>query len=150
RRVYRCNAVPVGKISSGLPLKSRKEKVLKEKTIQSEQGVRKLIERALRKEVHPGTKSNVDFIKKVLDDTHESGMSYDVTDMRNRIVAFANNSTNQAQAALKVVGQMQWTSTDIRTPKEDASVGEPEAEVSDDRLVFFDVEVYPNLFVVCW
>jgi hypothetical protein len=150
RRVSRCNAVPVAKISSGLPLKPRKEKVLKEKTIQSEQGVRKLIERALRKEVHPGTKSNVDFIKKVLDDTHESGMSYDVTDMRNRIVAFANNSTNQAQAALKVVGQMKWSSEDIRTPKEDASVGEPEAEVSDDRLVFFDVEVYPNLFVVCW
>jgi hypothetical protein len=25
-----------------------------------------------------------------------------------------------------------------------------EVEISDDRLVFFDVEVYKNLFVVCW
>jgi hypothetical protein len=151
RRLSRCNGVPVSTISSGLPLKPRKDKMLKEKTIKSEQGLRKLIERNLRKEILPGTKSSVDFIKKILDEAYESGMTYDVTDLRNRIVVFANNSTHQAATALKVVSEMKWASEDTRIPKEDAGTGEVDAEVAEDkRLVFFDVEVYPNLFVICW
>jgi hypothetical protein len=149
RRLSRCNGVPVSAISNGLPLRPRKDKMLKEKTIKSEQGLRELIAKNLRKEIHPGTKSSVDFIKKILDDAYESGMTYDVTDLRNKIVSFANNSTNQAAVSLKTVGQMKWTSADVDVSKEDAGLGEP-VDVDDDRLVFFDVEVYPNLFVVCW
>ena len=149
RRLSRCNAVPVSKINSGLPLKPRKDKMLQADTIQSEQGLRKLILKNLRKEIHPGTKPSVDFIKKILDDAYESGMTYDVTDMRNRIVAFANNSTNQASICLKTVGEMKWASAEEKS-KENASIGEPQVEVEDDRIAFFDVEVYPNLFVICW
>lgn len=150
RKLTRCNSVPIATISSGLPLKDKKEKVLKAKTIQSEQGLRDLIQRNLRKEIHPGTKPSVDFIKKVLDDAYESGMSYDVTDLRSRIVAFANNSSNQAQACLKVVKEMRWFSADA-TPdvKEDAFTSEP-VDITDDRIAFFDVEVYPNFFGICW
>jgi len=142
RQLTKCNAVPIATISSGLPAKEKKDKVLKEKTIKSEKGLRELIERNLRKEVHPGTKPSVDFIKKVLDDVYESGMKYDVTDLRPRIVAFANNSTNQSLAALKTVQQMRFASEE--------EISSEEAEVKDERLVFFDVESYPNLFVVCW
>jgi len=126
--------------------------MLKSKTIQSEQGLRELIQRNLRKEIHPGTKPSVDFIKKILDDAYESGMQYDITDLRPRIVAFANNSSNQAQACLKVVKEMKWASPDAGETKEEAFVGDPDPviEVKDDRLVFFDVEVYKNLFVICW
>ncbi len=150
RRLSRCNGVPVATISSGLPLRERKDKMLKAKTIQSEQGLRELIQRNLRKEIHPGTKPSVDFIKKILDDAYESGMQYDVTDLRNRIMAFANKSTNQAAAALKVVKDMKWASADVGQTKEEAFVADNAVEASDDRLVFFDVEVYPNLFVICW
>jgi energy-coupling factor transporter ATP-binding protein EcfA2 len=142
RKLTRCNAVPVATISSGLPLKPKKEKMLKTKTITSEKGLRDLIARNLRKEIHPGTKPSVDFIKKVLDDAYESGMKYDVTDLRNKIIAFANNSTNQAQVALKVVKEMQFAS--------DNGDADAKVEVDDDRIVFFDVETYLNLFVVCW
>jgi energy-coupling factor transporter ATP-binding protein EcfA2 len=152
RRLSRCNGVPVAEISSGLPLKPRKDKMLKSETIQSEQGLRKLIERNLRKEIHPGTKSSIDFIKKILDEAHESGMKYDVSDLRSKIQAFANNSSNQAALSLKTVGEMQWASEDVDTegglpsqPQEEAKI-----EVADDRVVFFDVESYPNLFVICW
>jgi hypothetical protein len=148
RRLSKCNGVPIATISSGLPLRERKDKVLKSKTIQSEQGLRELINRNLRKEIHPGTKPSVDFIKKILDDAYESGMKYDVTDLRNRIIAFANNSTNQAQLSLKVVKEMKWASEDADS--EGGLSSEPDADASDDRLAFFDVEVYPNLFVICW
>ena len=85
----------------------------------------------------------MDFIEKILEDAHESGMKYDVTDLRPRILAFANNSTNQASVALKTVQKMKFSSAD--EIDSDASI-----EVSDDRIVLYDVEVYKNLFVVCW
>ena len=48
--------------------------------IQSEKGLRTTIKKCLAKEVHPqGTKPNVDFIYKVLEDAYNSGMSYDVS-----------------------------------------------------------------------
>jgi hypothetical protein len=117
--------------------------MLKAQTIQSEKGLRDLIARNLRKEIHPGTKPSVDFIAKVLDDAYESGMKYDVTDLRPKIIAFANNSTNQATISLKVVQKMKFASADELDS--DAVV-----EVDDDRMALFDVEVYKNLFVVCW
>jgi hypothetical protein len=143
RRLTRCNSIPIARIDSGLPLKPKKEKMLTEKTITTEKGLRELIERNLRKEVHPGTKPSVDFIAHILEEAHESGLKYDVTDLRPRLIAFANNSTNQAKIALKVVQDMKFTS--------DPDIGSDAlVKVKDDRLVIFDIEVYPNLFVICW
>lgn len=140
RRRSRCNNVPINTISTGLPLKEKK-KMLAGDVIKSEKGLRDLIARNLRKEIHPGTKPSIDFIAKILEEAYDSGLVYDVTDLRPRLVAFANNSTNQPLVALKTVQRMKFKSEE-----------EPplEEEPKDDRLVLFDVEVFPNLFVVCW
>lgn len=138
RKVCRSNAVPVAEISSGLPLKEKN--VISEKTIQSERGLRLLIERNLKKEFHPGTKPSVDFIKQILDDVYDDGLAYDVSDMQPRIIAFANNSTNQPFQSLKVVQEMKFVG------KTEA----PAAVTDDSKVVLFDTEVYPNLFIVCW
>jgi energy-coupling factor transporter ATP-binding protein EcfA2 len=143
RRLTRCNAVPISTINSGLPLKKKKEKMLKAKTITSEKGLRELIERNLRKEVHPGTKPSIDFIEHILQEAYEDGLKYDVTDLRPRILAFANNSTHQAALCLKTVQAMRFQS-------EPEVSADAVVEVKDDRMVIFDVEVYPNLFVICW
>src|SRR5436190_3088472 len=151
RCLTKCNAVPIAEISSGLPLKEKKEKMLKEETMASERSLRKLIERNLNKEIHAGTKSSIDFIKKILDDAYESGITYDITDLRGRITSFAANSTHQAHTALKVVKEMRWKSKDSEhIEKGEDSTAEHVEVVDDDRLVFFDGEVYPNLFVICW
>ena len=140
RKLSKCNNVPIATINSGLPLKEKK--MLSDNTIKSEKGLRDLIARNLRKEIHPGTKPSIDFIHKILEDAYSSGMAYDVTDLRPQILGFANNSTNQSLMALKTVQSMKFKS-------EEAAVETTET-ATDDRLVFFDVEVYPNLFVVCW
>ncbi len=143
RLVSRCNAVPVSAIYSGLPLKKKKEKMLKAKTITTEKGLRELIERNLRKEIHPGTKPSIDFIAHILEEAYEDKLKYDVTDLRPRILAFANNSTHQSSTCLKTVQTMLF--------KSEAEVNaDAVVEVNDDRMVIFDVEVYPNLFIVCW
>ena len=152
RRLSQCNNIPVAPISSGLPLKEKK--MLSSNTIQSEKGLRELVERNLRKEIHPGTKPSIDFIKKILDDVYRDKVSYDLTDMRPKILAFANNSSNQGLACLKTVQTMKFKSDDA--PAQAQEIGPQDvAQVkvennSNSRIAFFDVEVYPNLFLICW
>lgn len=141
RKLSRCNNVPVATISSGLPLKEKK--VMSSEQIASEKGLRDMIERNLRKEIHPGTKSSVDFIHKILEDAYASDLVYDVTDMRNRILAFANNSTNQPLPAIKMVQSMKFAS-EVSEEKYE------EVKKEDAPIVFFDTEVFKNLFMVCW
>lgn len=144
RKLSRCNNVPIATLHVGsLPLKEKK--VLDERQIASEKNLREMIERNLRKEIHPGTKSSVDFIHKVLEDSYASGLAYDVTDMRNRILAFANNSTNQPLAAIKIVSTMKFASEVTEKKYEEVA-----ADVEDAPLVFFDVEVFSNLLMICW
>ena len=139
RKVTACNNVPIAHISSGLPLKE--EKMVNFDTVKSEKGLRSLIERNLKKEIHPGTKPSIDFIYKILEDAYASGMKFDVTDLRPKIMAFANNSTHQSEYCIKMVNKMIFKS-------DEDSEGE-ERYLSDD-LIFYDVEVFPNLFVVVW
>lgn len=143
RKLTLCNNHDISSLSDGLPLKEKK--VIDADAVKSEKGLRDLIERNLRKEIHPSTKSSMDFIKKILDDAYKSDLAYDVTNMRPRILAFANNSTNQAMYCLKLVQSMEFASEAKDEPSQ-----EPDISPESDRLVFFDVEVFPNLFVVCW
>lgn len=146
RKLTKCNTVPIATINSGLPLKEKTD-VLSATTIKSEKGLRDLIARNFRKEIHPGTKPSIDFIAKVLDDAYASGLSYDVTDLRPKVVAFANNSTNQALACLRTVQRMRFASEAVRPQVPES----PEVRnYADQPIAFFDVEVFPNLFVVCW
>lgn len=139
RKVTHCNNIPVAHISEGLPLKERK--VINKTTMANEKKLRDLIERNLRKEIHPATKPSIDFIAKILRDAQDQNMIYDVKDLKPRILAFAMNSTHQADAAIKTVMEMPFTNED----PELNTIGFP-----SDELVFFDVEVFPNLFLVNW
>jgi hypothetical protein len=142
RKLSKCNNVPVATLTSGLPLKEKK--VYNAQEIASEAGLRNLIGRNLRKEIHPSTKSSVEFIKKILDEFHASGKPYDVSDLKPKIIAFANASTNQAPLSLKMVTQMKWKSEEIATD------AQPVAETEETSIALFDLEVYPNLFTVGW
>ena len=139
RKLTKCNQVPVSIIKNGLPLKG--EKMINFETINNEKHLRALIKKNLNKESHPGTKPSMDFIYKLLEDAYSSGISYDVSDLRPKILVFANNSTNQADYCVKLVGKMKFAS-ETQKPSEEL--------YSKEELIFFDVEVFPNLFVVCW
>src|ERR1044072_6567335 len=149
RRLSHCNNIPIATLPEG-SLPKKEKKVLDDQTIKSEVGLRALVTRNLRMEIHTGTMPSIDLIKKILDDAYASGMAYDLTDMRSPIMAFALNSTNQSFNCLKIVQQMKWKS-DV-APNEAVVDQTPgvEAFVKEDRLFFFGIEVYPNLFVICW
>lgn len=109
-------------------------------SVQNEKSIRSLIKKNLNKEVHPGTKPSIDFIYKILEDAYAGGVHYDVTDMRNAVLAFGANSSHHSEYCVKMVNKMKFKSDDASEP--DSS--------NDNRLVFYDVEVFPNLFLVNW
>ena len=139
RKLSKCNQLPIATISSNLPLKGD-SKMVNFEAIKSEKGLRTLIKRNLEKEIHPGTKPSIDFIYKILEDAYESGLNYDVSDMRNAIVRFAANSTHQADYCIKLVNKMPFKSAETSM-----AVKNDEA-----KLVFYDIEDFPNLVLVNW
>lgn len=140
RKVIYCNAIAIATLSSGLPLKEE-PKMITNGQIKTEKALRAFIEKNLRKEIHGYTKPSIDFIYKKLEEFYNSGIIYDVSDMRPKILSFAANSTNNSAYCIKMVSKMHFKSEESSQNIED---------YSDDRIVFFDVEVFPNLFVICW
>ena len=140
RMLTKCNNLPITTISSGLPLKGD-DKVINFEGIKNEKMLRTLLRRNLNKEYHSSTKCSVDFIFKNLEDAYNSGIPYDVSDMKNAIFAFAANSSNQADYCIRKVGDMKFQS-------EETSEGFDGPE--EAPIVFFDIEIFPNLFLVCW
>ena len=139
RKLSKCNDIPIATINSGLPLKEKK--VITEDGIKNERHLRNLIKKGLRKEIFPNTKPSVDYIYKVLDDAYKSGMKYDVMDMAPDIQQFALSSSHQADTCMKLVSKMHFQSDE---PSENVE------QVDDRPIIFFDIEVFPNLFIVCW
>ena len=139
RMLTKCNDLPIANISSGLPLKGE-DKVVNWDGIKNEKMLRTMIKRNLNKEYHSATKPSIDYIKKLLDDAYASGIGYDVSDMENAIFAFAAGSTNQSDYCIKLMNQMHFKS-------EEPS---PAMDSESDELVFYDIEVFPNLFLVNW
>lgn len=140
RRLSASNGLPVATISSGLPIKEDKP-VISATTMGSELGLRKQILKGLRKEVWPHTKPSMDFIKKVLDDAVAQGLQFDVTDMYDDILEFALGSSNQSNACLQILLELPL--------KSEEDIDAAPSESSDEKpLADFDLEIYPNLFVI--
>lgn len=140
RQLKLCNDIPIAEINSGLPMKEE-ARVVNFDGLKSEKALRTAIKRNLNKEIHADTRSSVDFIFKILNDAYESGMHYDVTDLRPAVLGFAAKSSNQSAYCIKLVTQMKFQSEDI---------SEDTAFEDNGELVFFDVEVFPNFFGVVW
>lgn len=139
RKLTKCNDIPIATINSGLPLRGD-DKVANWEGIKNEKMLRTMVKRNLNKEYHSYTKPSIDYIKKLLDDAYNSGIGYDVSDLKNAVFAFAVQSTNNSDYCIKKVGEMQFKSEE---PSE-------RVENKSDVIAFYDIEVFPNLFVVCW
>ena len=140
RKLTKCNNIPIATITSGLPFKEER-RVVNFEGVKNEKAIRTIIRKAINKEYEPyATKTSIDLIFKTLDDAYNSGVSYDVTNLRPAVLSFAAKSTHNSSYCIKMVNNMKFAS-------EDASSN---ADFEDDTIIFFDVEVFQNLFVVVW
>jgi hypothetical protein len=139
RRYEMSNGVPVATISAGLPFKE--ERVLTPNVMQTEKGLRELVLKGLRKDVHIGTKPNMDFIKMVTDEAYEKGIIYNIEDMWDDILQFAMGSSNQKTTCIEIAQKIHLKSeSDIQ----------PTSDENEKPLVDFDIEVYPNMVKIGW
>lgn len=138
RRFSYSNGLPISPISGGLP--ERKQKVIRNDIVTNERTMRASIEKALRKEVHSATKPNIDFIEKILTEAYNSGVEYDLSSLESEVIMFAASSSNHSRECMERAMKFPYKS------EHDEGSDPP----TDDPIVFYDVEVFPNLFVVVW
>lgn len=144
RKVSKCNAIPIASLSSGILFDEKKggSKLLNKKSVEDERHLRVMIKKCMNKEFHGATKPECDFIVKLLDDAYSSGMVYDVSDMKASVLAFAAGSSNQAQSCMAMMDKMKWASEPVAPV--DSGIGAED----DSDIVFYDVEVFKNLFLI--
>ena len=153
RRVSKCNREGIATISSGLPKKAKKEKkaMVDISVVEYERYLINTIRKAIRTKTDPDCKDPIpncehtkpccDFIKHILDEAYESGKHYDVSQMRKNVYALAMGSTNNKRYCTDLVRKMHWYSEDA-APQVD--------NVHKGTIVFFDIEVFPNVNMVNW
>ncbi len=148
RKLTKCNNLEIAHINSGLPLKGVKNTVINFEAVNLEKALETTIRKCLMREVHADTTSNIDFIKKILDDAYASGKSYSIDPkLRQKVFIFASNSTNQSEKCLRVFKDMKWESEDVVEDKGNIVT----TNLNNEKpIVFYDIEIFPNLFVVCW
>lgn len=84
-----------------------------------------------------------DAINELLLNAYNDGMIYDVSDIRGHLlfVASSQKKHSDLQYCLDILDGMKLQSDElIETPEKD----------ENRAIIFFDIEVYPNLFLVCW
>jgi len=166
RKLTLCNDIPVAVLSSGLPLKQKKGgDVVDWKKVADDEHLHNKIAWLLTKpEQFPYTSQAMSKIKQELDEAYEAGFTYNVTDMFKRIQSFAWHSSNNASKNVALLSKLHLMSKDNEnrdfenfvddiseeSAREAAKTSRVVNPTDDDRIVFFDVEVYKNLFVICW
>lgn len=174
RRLSLCNNIPVARISGGLPRKEKKDDMIDFESVKDEKHIRNIIAKCLKKDIaQPYTAPAMSLIKKTLDDAYEAGIKYDIRDMRPAISAFAAKSHHQKETCMKMAGELRyfskhfeeegkWDGSAVKVAVDSEKMRElglkkapdipkekPKAPV-DETLVFFDIEVFPNLLLVNW
>lgn len=143
RQLTLCTDDDISTIDTGLPEKLGGAMV-KTEVITNEKAIRTLINNNLEKKYHGSTKCSIDYINKILTDAYASGEPYDVSDMINDVFAFAANSTNNAKYCMDLVAKMPF-----KSESDSGGISDKNTD-SDSDIVFFDCEVFPNLFLVNW
>lgn len=146
RKLIACNDNDICHIPADfLPTKGDK-KMIDTEVLLNEKALRTLIIRAIHKEYHSYTTGNVSFILKKLNESYDTGLSYDVRDLRQSVYTFCCKASNQKKKCLEMFSEMHFCSDD-RLEKETPAVVE---EKEDKPLVFFDFEVFTNVIILCW
>jgi energy-coupling factor transporter ATP-binding protein EcfA2 len=157
RKFSKGNNIPVAVINSGLPLREKKV-VIDNQQVKSERKLRELIQGNLKKQYVAGTKPSMDFIEKILKEAYATDLVFDLTDMRGPLMSFAAASQKNAIYCLGVVQRLQLksreTAEQVQEQKGPSALDKQYSALGlasiEERRVFFDTEVFPNLFVISW
>lgn len=154
RKLTLTNNLDIAHISSGLPFKETKganDEVFDIKYYKSDKAIRKMLVKCMQKGYSGGhTVTNVSYAKMILDKLYASDISYDVSDMRTAMRDFAAGSTHQSSKCLEMVADMKFCSREYEEEVVDPKMLERTVDYGEAPLVFWDVEVFVNCFILCY
>jgi hypothetical protein len=151
RKLSLCNDRDITHISTGLPEKEETIEMYKDIEVihWNENKLRAAVKGNLEKKYHASTRPSVDFIVKLFEDAEKQGVKYDLRDMRQDILSFASSSTNQKAYCIKAVSKIKFHTIEEEDANEiQVSAGQQFYRKED--LFFYDIEVFPNLFIVAF
>lgn len=147
RRLTECNNKDIMHISTGLPLKKEEPNVYGDmaELILTEKKMRTMVINNFKKKYHDATKPSMDYIYAIFEKAQADGVKYDLSDLRADVFKFASRSTNNAQYCIKLANKIVYSTIEAEDEREyirDSQI------VPDEDIVFYDVEVFPNLFAI--
>lgn len=151
RKLTLCNSKEIAHISTGLPEKEEALEMYDQIEVihWNEAKMRKAVKGNLEKKYHASTRPSVDFIVKIFDDAVKAGVKYDLQDLRQDILSFAASSSHQAPYCLKAISKIKFTTIEPEDAQE-LQVQAGQKYYDKEDLWFYDVEVFPNLFIVAF
>ena len=149
RKLTLCNESEIATISTGLPKKEEEVQVYEDIEIinWNERKMRTAIKGNLQRKYHANTKPSIDFIVKIFNDAEKAGVKYDLNDMRQDILSFAASSSNQSRYCINAVSKIKFSTIEPQDAS-DIQKSVKTGVVPDSELYFYDLEVFPNLFIV--
>lgn len=125
------NNFPIAHISSGIPLKERKEDV-KLETVKDAKHLENIVRKGLRGE-YGSHKVTIDFLDYIIRGCKKNNLTYDLSSYFEDLMEYAAASTNHSRELPEVVKRMPLVNGVVEAP-----------------IVFFDMEVFPNFNCLCW
>ena len=99
---------------------------------------------------HEHTAPTISWISENIWKAHDAGVKYDIHDLKHAIFMRALKSNNQKPQCLKIVSKIPWSTLRDDDGKTEMELTSHTRIIPKEELVFFDIEVYPNLFIVVW
>lgn len=151
RRLSLCNNRDISHIATGLPEKEKTLDMYKDIEVMhwNENKMRAAVKGNLERKYHNSTRPSVDFIVKIFEDAQRDGIKYDLRDMRQDILVFAASSTNQSKYCIGAVNKIVYSTIE---PEDSTDIQKTSGKLfyNNEDLYFYDVEVFSNLFIVCF
>ena len=141
RKLSKCNNKPIATLAEGtLPVKGDKKQMINWNGVKDETHLRNIIIKDLKKQSFPSTVQSINHICDVINNASSKGIKYDISDLIPDIKAFAFSSSHHPIECLEKVNKLKYASDSLAES----------LEALKDQIIFFDVEVFPNLFVLCY
>lgn len=157
RKLSLCNSLPMATLTYGLPQKEESKKVYREieHIVNTEKTLRRFIKRQLGMDKdhppsHEHTTPTIMFISSELHKAYDAGVEYDLNDLKHSVFMRALQSTHNKEKCLKIFKDIPWSSMRDEDNTVEDRYTEGTKIYPKEELVFYDVEVYPNLFIVVW
>ena len=125
------NGLPVAHISSGIPLKEKKEDVAKA-GVKDSKHLENIIKKGLRGE-YGSHVVTIQFLAYIIGQCKSKNMPYDISMYKDDMMDYALASTHHSKELPSIVDSIPFKNGDEEKP-----------------IAFFDMEIFPNYNCLCW